>query len=141
MSPPFAQEVPKTPQLPAHLQQWSARSLAARLGVSTSTVKYHARQAFRGHNGRWKLSREQAQRIVDRISCFGHAETLSHLSQAALCSSMPGNSVSGNHSAAKSGLPSAFRSAPCAPTRASGASARTPPAVPPAIGEKTYEDH
>ncbi len=65
-----------SPQLPVHVQQWSARALSLYLGVSISTVKYHARQAFRGHRGRWELSREQAQRVVDRIHSFGHTQTL-----------------------------------------------------------------
>jgi hypothetical protein len=55
---------------------WSTRALATWLDVSTSTVKYHARQPFRGHNGRWELSREQAQRVVNRIFQFGHSQTL-----------------------------------------------------------------
>ncbi len=64
------------PQLPPHIEVWSTRALAAWLDVSTSTVKYHARQAFRGHSGRWELSREQAQRVVNRISHFGQVGTL-----------------------------------------------------------------
>ncbi len=64
------------PQLPPQIEVWSTRALAAWLDVSTSTVKYHARQAFRGHSGRWELSREQAQRVVNRISHFGQVGTL-----------------------------------------------------------------
>ena len=64
------------PQLPAHTQQWSARTLSLFLGVSVSTVKYHARQAFRTHSGRWEFNREQAQKVVDRIHNFGHKQTL-----------------------------------------------------------------
>ena len=64
------------PQLPAHVQQWSARALSLYLNVSVSTVKYHARQAYRGHCGRWEFNREQAQKVVDRIYSFGHKQTL-----------------------------------------------------------------
>ena len=64
------------PQLPAQTQQWSARALSLHLGVSISTVKYHARQAYRGHHGRWEFNREQAQKVVDRIHSFGHRQTL-----------------------------------------------------------------
>ena len=64
------------PQLPAYVQQWSARALSIYLDVSISTVKYHARQAYRGHRGRWEFNREQAQRVVDRIHSFGHTRTL-----------------------------------------------------------------
>jgi len=49
---------------------------AAWLGVSTSTVKYHARHAFRGHTGRWDLNREQAQKVVNRIFHFGHTKVV-----------------------------------------------------------------
>ena len=70
------QSLQASPQLPVHVQQWSARALSLYLGVSISTVKYHARQAFRGHRGRWEFSREQAQRVVDRIHSFGHQQTL-----------------------------------------------------------------
>ncbi len=62
------------PQLPADIDRWSTRALAAWLGVSVSTVKYHARQAFRGHRGRWNLSQEQAQKVVNRIFHFGHTK-------------------------------------------------------------------
>lgn len=64
------------PQVPAHIEVWSTRTLALWLNVSTSTVKYHARQAFRGHNGRWELNCEQAQRVVNRIFQFGQVRTL-----------------------------------------------------------------
>lgn len=64
------------PQVPSHVEVWSTRTLALWLDVSTSTVKYHARQAFRDHNGRWELSREQAQRVVNRIFQFGQVRTL-----------------------------------------------------------------
>ena len=64
------------PQLPAHVHHWSVRALAELLNVSISTVKYHARQAFRGHSGRWDFNRDQAQRVVDRIHSFGHKQTL-----------------------------------------------------------------
>ena len=64
------------PQLPVHVQQWSARALSLYLNVSVSTVKYHARQAYRGHRGRWEFNREQAQKVVDRIHSFGHKQTL-----------------------------------------------------------------
>lgn len=71
-----AATTPLPPQLPSHIEQWSSRALAAWLGVSTSTVKYHARQAFRNHRGRWEFSREQAQKVVNRLFQFGHRETL-----------------------------------------------------------------
>lgn len=64
------------PQLPTNIQQWSARTLSLYLGVSVSTVKYHARQAFRTHRGRWEFNREQAQRVVERIHSYGHQKTL-----------------------------------------------------------------
>lgn len=68
------------PQVPAHIDCWSTRGLAAWLGVSVSTVKYHARHAFRGHTGRWDLNREQAQKVVNRIFHFGHAKVvMNHL--------------------------------------------------------------
>ena len=54
-----------------HIEHWSTRALAFWLGVSMSTVKYHARHAFRGHRGRYDLTREQAQRVVNRIYHFG----------------------------------------------------------------------
>ena len=69
------------PQLPPHIDRWSTRALADWLGVSVSTVKYHARHAFRDHTGRWDLSREQAQRVVNRIFHFGHSKVRSTLSQ------------------------------------------------------------
>ncbi len=69
------------PQLPSHIEVWSTRALSAWLDVSTSTVKYHARQAFRGHNGRWELNREQAQRVVNRIFQFGQVRTLNKTSE------------------------------------------------------------
>lgn len=69
------------PQLPPHIEVWSTRALAVWLDVSTSTVKYHARQAFRGHNGRWEFNREQAQRVVNRIFQFGQVRTLNKTSE------------------------------------------------------------
>ena len=79
-----------SPQLPVHVQHWSARALSLYLGVSISTVKYHARQAFRGHRGRWELSREQAQRVVDRIHSFGHVQTLRHAGNKPLSKELVG---------------------------------------------------
>jgi hypothetical protein len=64
------------PQVPSHIELWSTRALADWLGVSISTVKYHARQAFRTHNGRWELTRQQAQAVVNRIYYFGQSRTL-----------------------------------------------------------------
>lgn len=130
------------PQLPAHIQQWSARSLASWLGVSTSTVKYHARQAFRDHNGRWELSCEQAQRIVDRIACFGHAGTLSHLNHVAPAPSS--STASGTAQSSSTFAGAAFRGAACAPARPRPASApahRAPaaPQPPPYPKEKNYD--
>lgn len=116
----------RLPQLPRDVEQWSARALAEWLGVSVSTVKYHARQAFRDHNGRWELSREQAQRVVDRISCFGHADTLSHLKRVPL--SNPSLSVPLRGSAFGSGSISSAQV-----PGGSGPAART-------IWEKLYED-
>ncbi len=116
----------KLPQLPRDVEQWSARALAEWLGVSVSTVKYHARQAFRDHNGRWELNREQAQRIVDRISCFGHADTLSHLKRVPLSGSSLRGSPKG----------SAFGSASISSTQVPGGS---PPATR-TLREKLYED-
>ena len=65
------------PQLPSNIECWSTRALANWLGVSVSTVKYHARQAFRSHSGRWEFNREQAQTVVNRICYFGQSRTLS----------------------------------------------------------------
>lgn len=69
---------PTTPQLPTGVTQWSTRGLAQHLGVSASTVKYHARQMFRRrpHTGRWEFDREQAQRVANHIYQFGQRETL-----------------------------------------------------------------
>ncbi len=129
-TPPFGEAksgMPaKLPQLPHDVEHWSARSLAEWLGVSVSTVKYHARQAFRDHNGRWELSREQAQRVVDRISCFGHSDTLSHWNRAPRGGPAPSWPQRG----------SALGSASISPTRSLGGSPTTPQAPP----EKLYED-
>lgn len=116
----------KLPRLPREVEQWSARALAEWLGVSVSTVKYHARQAFRDHNGRWELNREQAQRVVDRISCFGHADTLSHLKHVHLSSSSLSGSPRG----------SAFGSASVSSTQVPGNSS----SVARASREKLYKD-
>ena len=62
------------PQLPSHVERWSTRGLALWLGVSASTVKYHARHTYRAHTGRWDFNREQAQRVVNRIFNFGHVK-------------------------------------------------------------------
>lgn len=69
---------PATPQLPPDMAQWSTRGLAQHLGVSASTVKYHARQIFRRrpHTGRWQFNPEQAQRVANHIHQFGQRETL-----------------------------------------------------------------
>lgn len=67
---------PAMPQLPSNVAQWSTRGLAAYLGVSASTVKYHARQMFRRHMGRWEFNPEQAQRVANHIHQFGQRETL-----------------------------------------------------------------
>ena len=64
------------PQLPSSVTQWGARGLADHLGVSASTVKYHARQMFRRHAGRWEFNPEQAQRVANHIYQFGQRETL-----------------------------------------------------------------
>lgn len=67
-----------TPQLPPGVGQWSTRRLAEHLGVSASTVKYHARQMFRVRRdgGRWEFDREQAQRVANHIYQFGQRDTL-----------------------------------------------------------------
>lgn len=75
---------PSIPQLPFLIGQWSARGLAEHLGVSTSTVKYHARQVFRlrREQGRWEFNSEQAQRVANHIHQFGQRETLRKSSPA-----------------------------------------------------------
>lgn len=67
-----------SPELPPSVAQWSTRGLAMHLGVSTSTVKYHARQVFRRRQGtgRWEFNLDQAQRIANHIHQFGQRETL-----------------------------------------------------------------
>lgn len=74
---------PATPQLPASVTQWSVRRLAEHLGVSASTVKYHARQMFRrrAHTGRWEFNPEQAQRVANHIYQFGQRDTLRRAAQ------------------------------------------------------------
>lgn len=78
MKSPSTFEQPTTPRLPPDVAQWSTRGLAAYLGVSASTVKYHARQMFRrrSHTGRWEFNPEQAQRVANHIYQFGQRETL-----------------------------------------------------------------
>lgn len=67
-----------TPRLPSDVAQWSTRGLAEYLGVSASTIKYHARQMFRrrAQTGRWEFNPEQAQRVANHIHQFGQRETL-----------------------------------------------------------------
>jgi hypothetical protein len=72
------------PQLPHYVDYWSTRALAEWLEVSVSTVKYHARQAFRGHAGRYDLDREQAQKVVNRIYQFGQKRSRKARVKAAL---------------------------------------------------------
>ena len=78
MKPLLTSNQPAIPQLPSNVAQWSTRGLADHLGVSASTVKYHARQMFRRrpHTGRWEFNPEQAQRVANHIHQFGQRETL-----------------------------------------------------------------
>ncbi len=93
MKSPSTSGQPATPHLPCDVAQWSTRGLAQHLGVSASTVKYHARQMFRRrpHTGRWEFNPEQAQRVANHIYQFGQRDTLHKGSSSPQSKSLDGS--------------------------------------------------